>query len=140
MTSAGCAAALAMSQIGPLHSMEPTLAELRPRPAARPSVAVFDVSHRLQVGGVDAAAIAAQMVDLQPIRDRSVRKFVGHAMGQQDADTATTLDLAVADHSAGGPFPAFVGQPDLNLRPEPLNKRDHMDIVHNRFDTTRAAL
>lgn len=112
------------------------------RSLSRPAVTAADVlpvRDRLQVIGAHALAIPAEMVDVEPLRNRPDEQLVPDAMGEQYLPfTRTLLDLPVAVAvQRAGPEPTRSRAIDLlqpahakGLGAEIWTARWHMVSIH----------
>lgn len=93
--------------------------------AALPEIAaptILSVRHRLDMRGVHAATITAEVIRLEAKRNRANQYLIGKPMTMHKATTAIlaaarTISRIPLFGSAGHPLPASVIQ-DTNLRPE----------------------
>lgn len=85
----------------------------------------------VKMGGVDAVAARASVIDGEAIRDRAVGEFVGVAV-RVDLDVAAFLELAVAGWQTSLlPEPTLVRASDRDTLPEPLDW-----ITFHRMDSS----
>lgn len=83
---------------------------------------VLGVGDWLQVRRVDAVADAAEVVDDQPLRDRSVGEFVGNPVSALSPTLRTEFAIAMAV-LVSGPQPALAHIASGRLRPKPVRER-----------------
>jgi hypothetical protein len=79
------------------------LASVDPRQGVS-SKEVLPMRHRLQVCHLDTATVPAQVVDLQPFRNRTMLQFISHAMRKLVMTGTTPIPLGV---DGTGPRLAF---------------------------------
>jgi len=58
---------------------------------------VLTMRHRLQMRRVDAVPHAAEMIWLQPVRDRADQQLVGEPMGEDYTMAIPEVPIAIAD-------------------------------------------
>ena len=88
---------------------------------ARTALDVHLLGDHLQVGRIDAPAIAAQVVDHQSIRYRAVVELPRHPMGVHEVmTTVASPHLTVANDTVRGPLPALTRIAHGHLRPEAI--------------------
>lgn len=69
---------------------------------------VLSGRHRLQVRGIDAGPVSAQMVELQPGRNRATNKYVEQAMGLPVGPVVGKLAVATGQPSEPPPTSAWL--------------------------------
>jgi hypothetical protein len=87
---------------------------------------------RLKVSGIDASPVAAEMVDVQPVRNGSDEQFVSHPV--RFDELPVTPYVSIAPHvTAGGPFPTARGHYFV-LGVESLKQCAHVGMVTSVSD------
>ena len=100
-----------------------------------PTERVCGASNRFQVPRVDAPSIAAQVIDLQSIRDGASYQFVGYPMHLEGrAPCGHRIYLAVAmSVQSTHPYPTGIALPEraieIDLPPQPLRQWDSNTAV-----------
>ena len=79
---------------------------------------VFSVCDRFKVGWVDARAVPAKVVKMQPVRDGANQEFVCEPMRPHIPTLAGYAELTVSVRSGRKPLPALIGTAAIHLRPE----------------------
>jgi hypothetical protein len=74
--------------------------------ASKSTPGVLPIGHRLQVRGVDARRVPAQMVEVQPFGDRPNAVFVDSSVRSNGTPIVRQSDLPVATAAGSSPFPA----------------------------------
>jgi hypothetical protein len=82
---------------------------------------VLASGHGFEMTRVHATRVAAEMIELQPIRNVADEKLVGNEVRDALAPYARVNELAVPPRSCRAPDPTGVGSAGtVDLRPEPL--------------------
>lgn len=94
------------------------LARVAPRPAV-PAPTVLAMCNRLQVLGIDASTIPAEVIQVHPVRDRASQQLVHRAMGKDSLVSSLNTCVPIPKHAhLADPLPARLHDNDALPHPK----------------------
>jgi hypothetical protein len=109
-----------------------------------PAQDVHSTRHRVEMGRIHASRVSAEMIDMEPLRDRTLRHLEGEPVGVAifNSPSKCAVSRIVSAHPCAGPYPTRRGYFNLLKKtllgggPRPLPDSPELRIVRAMTNLT----